>query len=477
MTQASTSAQRPRWRPLALACALTLQGVLASAAPSVFPTGVTRHDPSKAHNSYVLFSGQDKKTHLIDMSGQEVHQWAQEGSPPVLLDPALTGGSKGRVLLQLPAATLPDGKPGPSPGVGELDWEGQVKWRWLGAGSQQLYAGPDLNAAAGAASRQWRQHHDWQRLSNGNTLLLVNEVRSVPGFSARELLDDALLEVSPAGEVLWVWRAADHYLEIGFTPESLALLRQGKNRNDAPGPFDYLHANSARVLGPNRWHDVGDRRFHPDNVIVSLREANTLVIVDRRSGRIAWRLGPDYPAATPNTPVPKPVDQILGQHDAHLIAKGLPGEGNVLVFDNQGEAGYPRVGPGTQPRSRVLEIDPLTRQIVWQYTAADSGRPGWTFYSSFISSARRLPNGNTLIDEGMNGRLFQVTPKGEIVWEYVSPYFGETRTGGGGQLVQSNHVYRAQPVPYDWVPDGTPRTEKAVTTPALNAFKVPSPSP
>jgi hypothetical protein len=62
------------------------------------------------------------------------------------------------------------------------------------------------------------------------------------------------------------------------------------------------------------------------------------------------------------------VDQIVGQHDAHLIAPGLPGAGNLLVFDNQGEAGYPRVSVGVQPRSRVLEIDPVSKQIVWEYT-------------------------------------------------------------------------------------------------------------
>jgi hypothetical protein len=60
--------------------------------------------------------------------------------------------------------------------------------------------------------------------------------------------------------------------------------------------------------------------------------------------------------------------------------------------------------------SRVLEIDPQKNEIVWQYSAANSKQPGWAFYSSFISSARRLPNGNTLIDEGMNGRFFQVRP-------------------------------------------------------------------
>ena len=71
--------------------------------------------------------------------------------------------------------------------------------------------------------------------------------------------------------------------------------------------------------------------------------------------------------------------------------------------------------------SRVLEINPVTKEIVWQYTGASSGNPGWSFRSTHISNARRLPNGNTFIDEGQIGRFFQVTPAGDIVWEYINP--------------------------------------------------------
>jgi hypothetical protein len=165
------------------------------------------------------------------------------------------------------------------------------------------------------------------------------------------------------------------------------------------------------------------------------------------------------------------VDQTSGQHDAHLIPKGLPGAGDLLVFDNQGEAGYPPRPLPVLPGSRVLEINPVTKQIVWQYTGTDSGRPSWSFYSSFISSARRLPNGNTLIDEGMEGRFFQVTRRGEIVWEYVSPYFAPSPFGGS-LLVSSNYVYRAQPVPYGWVPEGTPHGEQPIIARESGAFHV-----
>ena len=126
------------------------------------------------------------------------------------------------------------------------------------------------------------------------------------------------------------------------------------------------------------------------------------------------------------------------------------------------------------PGSRALEIDPVKQQIVWEYTGSDSDAPEWTFYSSFISDAHRLPNGNTLINEGMNGRFFQITPAGEIVWEYVSPYFGPQPFGPAGKKVQSNVVYRAQPVPYDWTPPGTRRGERGLSPPDLAMFRVPA---
>ena len=88
-----------------------------------------------------------------------------------------------------------------------------------------------------------------------------------------------------------------------------------------------------------------------------------------------------------------------------------------------------------------------------------------TFASSFISNARRLPNGNTLSNEGMNGRVFQVIPGGDIVWEYVNPHFGsQTHTlfNTENRAVSTNWVFRAQPISYDWVPEGTPRSEKGV---------------
>jgi hypothetical protein len=431
--------------------------------PRIFPTGVTLYDPALAHNQYVIFGAPDGRTHLVDMNGNEVRQWPHLGFPSELIDPALTGGRRGHVLVQLSSLG-----PGPWGGIfgnrtiGELDWDGRTVWEW---GDQ---------APGGAA----RQDHDWQRLANGNTLVLGTVPHVVQRIADTEIDDQAIREVAPSGKIVWSWLASDHFEEFGFSEEGVAHLR--KTLHQGVGVANrFLTINNMNTLGPNRWFSQGDQRFHPDNIIIDSREGNFVAIIDKPTGNVVWRLGPYFPGAAEqaqgrllNRDLPRPVDQLVGQHDAHLIPEGLPGAGNLLVFDNQGGAGFPPAALGIFSGSRVLEIDPTTGQILWQYTGEDSDRPVWSFHSSFISSARRLPNGNTLIDEGMNGRIFQVTRDGRIVWEYVNPYFGRVSTPS--REVLSNWVYRAQPVPYDWVPEGTPRSEQAVPEIDISRFRVPT---
>lgn len=450
---------------------------ISLAAPSIYPTGVTRYDPAKAYNSYILFSGSDKKTHLIDLNGNEVHQWPNQGFPSFYIDPQLANGAQGHVLLQLSEGGLGSSNNSEAQSIGEVDWDGKVVWQWGGAKAQDAYGAygaPVASNDANGYGTSVKQHHDWRRLPNGNTVILINYVKPVKGFKAEKLLDDGIYEINPKGEVVWKWLAYDHLNEFGFSKASLKLLHETLGRSkDKTRPFDYLHFNNMSVVGPNKWFDAGDQRFNPDNLLIDSREANFIAIIDKKTGKIVWSLGPDYEPVNIDGKVPRHVDQISGQHDAHIIPKGLPGEGNLLVFDNQGEAGYPFavLGVGGQLGSRVLEIDPTKNEIVWQYTGSSSGRPNYTFYSSYISSARRLPNGNTLIDEGMNGRFLQVTNKGEIVWEYISPYFSQPRVDDPQQVI-SNTVYRAQPVPYEWAPAGTPHSETSVKAPDYSQFHV-----
>ncbi|MCB5183626.1 arylsulfotransferase family protein [Methylobacillus gramineus] len=434
---------------------------LTLASPSVYPTGTTIYDPSRAFNSYVLFSSGDNVARLIDLNGNVVNTWPDAGGHSTLIDPALNAGKLGHVLVTVLTV---DGKgTGLVPGlnrtrisktVAELDWQGKPVWSF------------GEKAPGGLA----QQHHDWTRLANGNTLLLANLAHQVPGFKQPQLLDDVIYEVNPAGEVVWKWVAADHLHEFGFSADELKLVKNSENA-------DYLHFNNLKVLGPNRWYKSGDQRFHPDNLLVDARNANFIAIIDRKSGKVVWLLGPHYVSVGSGPKprnVPRPVDQISGQHDAHLIPEGLPGAGNLLVFDNQGEAGYPPVPLSVTGGSRVLEIDPIKKEVVWQYTGEDSGGPGWSFRSTHISNARRLPNGNTFINEGQKGRLFQVTWDGDIVWEYVNPYPRIGKDASTGKPTSNSQLYRGQPIPYSWVPTNTLRSEKVVKPPLPGDFHIPA---
>lgn len=420
---------------------------------SVYPTGVTLYDPAKCHNTYVLLDNRDATTSLIDMNGNEVNRWAYNGFPSELLDPALRGDRRGDIIVQREPEIYS------CETLLILDWHGHTLWEW----------------GARAPGGRARQNHDLCLLANGHLLAVCFADCDIPKEDGSRWVDQAIYEIDQEGGIVWSWLASEHVEELGFRgkKKELLLSSQGRPRSSI------FVINDMQPLGPNHWHKMGDSRFHPDNILIDSREGSFMAIIEKATGKIVWRLGPEYSSSYNNSTktfsgaVPRPVDSISGQHDAHMIAEGLPGAGNVLVFDNQGAAGFPPVYLEMFLGSRVLEIDPTTEKIVWQYDASMSGLPYWTFYSSFISSARRLPNGNTLICEGMNGRVFQVTPAGEIVWEYVSPSFGvwaDHDVDSGGKL--SNYVFRAQPVPYDWVPKNTPRSEKPVPKTDITKFRV-----
>ncbi len=429
---------------VALAASLLVTRLLcgdqACASPTIFPTGVTVPAAPEAWRSALCYGGPDGVTHVIDMEGRELHRWPHVGLPGAIIDPALVGGTRGDTLLQLDHISGADGLMNDR-SIAILDWNDRVLWQW---GAQ---------APGGAA----RQNHDWTVLRNGDVLILAGLTHVVTQLGPEAVNDQAVYEVDRQGRIVWHWIAGDHLDEFGFPLDGLAYLRQ-RESSGTKEPWGYLEINDMQPLGPNRWFEHGDRRFAPDNIMINARKGNVVLIIEKATGKVVWRLGPDFPTADPdrrinNHTLPRPVDQISGAHDAHLIPEGLPGADDLLMFDDQGPAGFPRVPLGIYVGSRVLEIDPTTLGIVWQYTAIDSGQPPWSFFSSFVSSAQRLPNGNTFIDEGMDGRLFQVTPKGKIVWEYVTPYVGTLPMGN--RTVESRVIYRAQAVPPGWLPERT----------------------
>ena len=436
------------------------------AAPSVYPTGTTIFNPDATWSGFTLIDTNDNQgAVLLDMNGRVVKHWPSINVMPspfrILPGGYIMGGTTQRNPHQEAVA------------LRQLDFDGNEIWRFDRTEQVELENGETVWAA--------RLHHDWQRegsaagyyapgaeplVDRGKTLILAHRNVIRPEISDKRLEDDYLLEVSWSGEILWDWLASDHVDEFGFSEDARNAIYRSVPFSEVRQSADWLHINSASWLGPNRWYDEGDARFHPDNIMISMRSTSIIAIIDRE-GHVVWRMGPDFR----ETPALKALGQIIGQHHPHLIPAGLPGAGNLLVFDNGGESGYgfsnPAAPNGTnsihRDYSRVLEVNPVTFEKIWEYSIGGTER--FRFFSHYVSSAQRLPNGNTMIVEGADGRIFELTPEREIVWEYVSPYFAEDPPG-------RNHMFRAYRVPYEWVPQIDPPEERAVIPPDPREFRI-----
>ncbi len=451
---------------------------------TIYPTGVTIYNPEKCWSGYTVFQAPEIGAMLIDMNGTEVKLWEDvHGFPNKILPGGYLMGSLGERNPKYGHQDLID--------LVQIDWDGNIVWKF---NKIEYVEDPGEEA-------QWmaRQHHDYQRAGNpvgyyvpnmepeiasGNTLILAHKNVHKPEISEHQLLDDLIVEVDWDGEIIWEWLMSDHFDEIGLREEALNAIARNPNMNtlgtEGKGGLqigDWAHVNSMSTLGPNKWYDKGDERFHPDNIIIDCRDLNFSAIIDKKTGNFTWKLGPYFDTDK----AMKELGWIIGQHHVHMIPKGLPGEGNILIFDNGGWAGYGAPNPGSpqgqknalRDYSRVLEIDPTNYKIVWQYTPKEAGYlvplDASRFYSGFISGMQRLPNGNTLICEGSTGRLFEVTYEHELVWEFVNPY--------KGNVMNMNMVYRAYRLPYEWIP----QLEKPVETPIepidIASFRVPGASP
>lgn len=444
--------------------------------PTVFPTGTTIYDPKRAWSGYTLFGVEEVGTVLVDMNGNVVRFWKEfQGFPSKLLPGGHVMGSLGMRDSSYSYQDMTD--------VAEIDWDGNLIWKF----DHKEFIEDEGRPAMWMA----RQHHDYQRQGNpvgyyvpgmeaevksGNTLILCHETIHDHKISDKQLLDDVIIEVDWEGNIIWEWHAHEHFRELGFSQAAKNVLFRNPNqhftRNGELG--DWLHINAMSVLGPNKWYDAGDERFKPENIIWDAREANILAIIDKETGKIVWKLGPDFTESKET----RKIGQIIGQHHVHMIPRGLPGEGNILIFDNGGWAGYglpDRMSvDGTKvdirDHSRVLEIDPTTLQVVWSYLGSDTdqGMAALTnntiFYSQLISAAQRLPNGNTLITEGCSSRLFEVTPDKEIVWEYIAPF---------NHITHAPSIYRAYRYPYSYVPQLEVPEEVPVGTIDNMTFRMP----
>jgi hypothetical protein len=346
--------------------------------------GVTIHDPQRSQPGYTLYtSGHFQGALLIDADGAVVHQWQMpyhaiwEAGASSIRKPVPETHIYFRKALMYPNGDLLavyDGI-GDTPhgyGLVKIDRDSNLIWKYL------------RNA-----------HHDVDVAPDGRVYALTHEIVHEPFAPRLHLrpprIDDFLVELSPDGQEL----RKIPLLQAHVGTPYLRLLDSAPWYLTRSG--DYLHTNTVNYIDART-----AERFEfaeEGQILLSMRETGAIAVLDPDSGKLVWALRGSW----------------VGQHDPDLLDNG-----HVLLFDNNGHF-------GEHGQSRVIEIDPHTQQIVWSY----AGTADAPFDSRIRSSQQRLANGNTLITESDGGRLFEVTPHGEIVWEYMNP----ERGGPGNTMI------------------------------------------
>lgn len=345
--------------------------------------GVTVHDRERAQEGVTLYlSGSEAAAHLIDMDGTVLHSWKrpysslQEAGVPSVQNPqpdshvyfrhAYVLPDGGLIALYEGAGDTPYGY-----GVVKLDRDSGIVWSYAGRAHHQFDVGPD--------GRIYVLTHEF----------VDDEIENF-GNLARPRLDDFLVVLSPDGEELKKIRLV--------TAVSRSPYRQMLHTVAGYSLADPLHANTVEFIDREK---AANFAFGSEGqILLSFRETHSLAVLDVDSGEIVWATRGPW----------------LGQHDPDIMPNG-----NILLFDNYGAY------DGPEGVSRVIEFDPVTMEIVWEYR----GTPDAPLDSLIRSDQQRLPNGNTLINESNGGRLVEVTRDGEIVWEFVNP----VRGGEGDALI------------------------------------------
>ena len=402
----------------AFALSLTVLLSVASGAPAQAPAPGFR-----------LFGAtNDLDVTLLDVNNSVVHRW--------------TTLFRGKSIRFLPDGSLlrsiriPRGSaPGQSGAIQRYALDGTLLWDWR-------YDAPGVSV-----------HHDISVLPNGNVLLIAahDKTRAEaiaagrdPNTISQVFKPERIIEVQPTGlttgTIVWEWDAWDHLVQ----DFDMARANFGVVAN-RPELLNINYPTGTQLNGD--WLHFNGIDYDPvhDRILLSCPRMNEVWVIDhstttaeakgstggrwKRGGDLLYRWG--NPAAYDSGTT---TSRVLGfQHSPTFIPQGMPGAGNILLFNNR----Y------TAVRSSVVEFKPpldasgafLPRvggvygpvAPVWTYS--DSG-----FYSAILSSARRLPNGNTLVCSGTQHWLFEVTPSGKRVWEYTRP--------GKEQIFQALHVDR-----------------------------------
>ncbi len=331
-------------------------------------TGVLYWVPERAHPGYNFYCAKDtREAFLLDMDGVIVHHWAY---PP---QTDQVGGSDHAILLENGDLIVIR----QNEELLRIDWDSKVLWK-----------------------KEMLAHHDVTAAPDGSLYVIVQEIRRYRGL---RVWFDTMIHLTADGREIDRWETYHHLDELRTALDTGDFLDTVLDQRPNPPPpgddslyagrpktkghgYDYFHMNTITVL-PATSLGQRDRRFRAGNLLVCFRSVNQIAVLEQDTYRILWAWGHE---------------QLEWPHHPTLLQNG-----RILIFDN----GVKR------QRSRVLEMDPLTGEIVWEYAPP----PPEVFYSYTRGSAQRLDNGNTLICESDKGRAFEVTEEGEIVWIWLNP--------------------------------------------------------
>ncbi len=366
----------------------------------------------EALGGYTLFSKRGSTTiYLIDDRGSEVHKW--ELAAGVLFARLLENGN----LLTIPRKDMH---------VREVDRNGNTLWECT----------------------QERLHHDALKMPNGNVLLLSQQPKTAeeaiaagadPDFVDTDgLMVPHVIEAKLIGrancEIVWEWSAWDHLIQdVDPSKANHGVVAEH------PELIDVNFRLSSTTAASKHWAHSNGLDYNPelDQIVLSPRHFSEVWIIDHstttaeaashsggksgKGGDLLYRWGNprSYRAGTADD------QRLFWQHNPHWIAPGLPGAGNILVFNNgaefadlsRGYSSVDEIAPPVDGASYRLNPDSSPAEPVWVYTAATPS----DFFARYLSGAQRLPNGNTFICDGPRGMLFEVTPSGKTVWKYINP--------------------------------------------------------
>ena len=343
-------------------------------------TGVTVHERDRTAAGYNLYSSaHGPQAFIIDMDGRVLHQWEYDRDAvwPQLSRTDVHNARRyfrsvhvfeNGDLLAIYEFT----------GIVRLDSESKLVWAHQGWNHHDL----DVDHQ----DRIYVLGRDIDEMGR-HSLQTKDRTQPPKVIAGRRVFDESITILSPGGDVIDKISIIECIENSAFAP-LLDMVFYFPPQD----PLDLLHPNTVDILDGT--HASRSPAFRRGNILTSFRNLSTVAIIDPTAREVVWVLSGGW----------------RYQHQPVLMENGM-----MLVFDNL--AGGWFVPEGTQ-HSRVVEFDPLTQEVVWEF----AGSEGAPFFSSLMGANQRLWNGNTLITESDYGRVIEVTPDKRIVWEFNNPH-------------------------------------------------------